>query len=78
MGTRTALRSISSNRHTEAKRFKIFYDRKPTNATEMENRFCILLNATGQNIRLNESEVYEMMLDLTKALKWKNQRPGYR
>jgi hypothetical protein len=61
-------------KENDSKRFKIYYNSKPTNATEMDNRICINLKSTGQIIRINETEAYDMIVELTKALKFKHQK----
>jgi len=68
--------NYGNNANTDLKRFKIYYDNKPTNAYESQHKVCFVIKATGQTIRFNESEALEIMMDLTKALKWKADRLG--
>jgi hypothetical protein len=61
-------------KESDGKRFKIYFDNKPKNATEMDKRICIALKSSGQIIRLDEVETFDLIADLTKALKWKYKR----
>jgi hypothetical protein len=63
-----------TNRHGETRRFTVRYDSKPATASEAQKRICVTLNASGQVIRLDEVEVYDLMAELTKALKWGHRR----
>lgn len=58
----------------DAKRLKVYYDRKPSTSLERDNRICMVLNSTGQTIRLNENDAFDLMMDITKVLKAKHAR----
>ena len=68
MASANILRKVYSA--NDAKRFKVYYDNKPANHAEMDSRVCITLNSTGQVIRLNEAEAFDLVMDLSRALKW--------
>ncbi len=68
MANGSVLRKVYSA--SEPKRFKVYFDNKPSNHTEMDSRVCITLNSTGQVIRLNEAETFDLIMDLSRALKW--------
>jgi hypothetical protein len=63
--------------NNDSRRFKIFYDRKPTTSSERDKRICLVLKSSGQVLRFDEGETLDLIMDLSKALKWK-QRRGYR
>ena len=58
----------------DTKRLKVYYDRKPSTSSERDNRICMVLNSTGQTIRLNENDAFDLLLDMTKVLKGKHAR----
>jgi hypothetical protein len=62
------------NSGNDNKRVKVYYDRKPSTSIERDNRICMVLNSTGQTIRLNESDAFDLLLDMTKVLKEKHAR----
>lgn len=68
--------NTGNNTNPDPKRFKIYYDNKPSNAYESKHKICFVIKSSGQTIRFNESEALEMLMDLTKALKWKVDRLG--
>jgi hypothetical protein len=68
--------NTGNNNHPDSKRCKIYYDNKPSNAYEFKHKICFVIKSSGQTIRFSESEALEMLLDLTKALKWKVDRLG--
>ncbi len=57
-----------SNR--EGKRLKVYYDNKPRTAADADKRVCLELKSTGQTIRLNEAEAFDLMSELARAMKW--------
>lgn len=57
---------------SNGKRLKVYYDRKPSTSSERDNRICMVLNSTGQTIRLNENDAFDLLLDITKVLKGKH------
>ena len=61
-------------RNSEPKRFKVYFDNKPQNAADSQKRVCLALKSTGQIIRLSETEAYDLMAELAKALKWGHNR----
>ncbi len=67
---------ISGNSHTGnnnikiGKRFKVYYDNKPHTAADAQKRVCLELKSTGQIIRLNEAEAFDLMSELARAMKW--------
>lgn len=44
-------------KNNENDRFRVYYDSKPTTATEMDNRVCLTLRSSGQVIRFNEGKL---------------------
>lgn len=58
----------------DAKRLKVYYDRKPSTSSERDNRICMVLNSTGQTIRLSEGDAFDLLMDITKVLKAKHAR----
>ena len=63
-----------NKRGNEMRRFKVYFDNKPKTAADAQKRVCLALKATGQIIRLSETEAYDMMAELAKALKWGHNR----
>jgi hypothetical protein len=59
---------------SDFRRFKVYYDNKPPTAADAEKRVCLALKSSGQVIRLSEIEAYDLMSELTKALKWGHSR----
>ena len=69
---------ISGNkRNNELRRFKVYFDNKPQTAADAQKRVCVALKSTGQIIRLSETEAYDMMAELAKALKWGHNRRSH-
>ena len=58
----------------ENRRVSVYYDSKPSNASETDKRICMVLKSSGQVIRFNENEAFDLMMEMTKALKWKANR----
>jgi hypothetical protein len=69
---------VSFNHHTQHakddRRLSVYYDKNPSNAVESNNRICMVLKSNGQVIRISESEALDLMIDMSKALKWKTKR----
>ena len=64
-----------NKRSSETKRFKVYFDNKPKTAADAQKKVCLALKSTGQIIRLSETEAYDLMAEIAKALKWgHNQR----
>lgn len=53
------------------KKLKIFYDSNPKNKYEAGHRVCMSVKSTGQMLRFSETEALDILVDLSKALKWK-------
>ena len=53
---------------------KVFYDRKPSTSAERDKPVCLVLKSSGQVIRFSEGEALDLVMDMTKALKWKYNR----
>ena len=53
-----------------ARRFKVYYDKRPPTAADADKRVCLSLKSTGQVIRLSDSEAYDLVAEIAKALKW--------
>lgn len=62
------------NKNSDFRRFKVYYDNRPPTAADAEKRVCLALKSTGQVIRLNEIEAYDLLSELAKALKWGHNR----
>ena len=62
--------------NNDKRRFKVYYDRKPKTSVERDKRVCLVVNSSGQVIRLDEGETLDLIMELSKALKRKASRPG--
>ena len=66
---------VSGNKRLQdSRRFKVYFDNKPQNAADAQKRVCLALKSTGQIIRLSETEAYDLMAEMAKALKWGHNR----
>jgi len=74
MANGNVIRNVYKN--NDIRRIKVYYDRKPSTSVERDKRVCMVLTSSGQTIRLDEGETLDLMMELTKALKWKQQRSG--
>jgi len=72
MANGNVIRKLYNNNDT--KRLKVYYDRKPSTSVERDNRICVVLNSTGQTIRINENDAFDLLMDITKVLKGKHAR----
>ena len=66
--------ATDKKRHSDFRRFKVYFDNNPKTAVDSEKRVCLALKSTGQIIRLSEKEAYDLMAELVKALKWGHSR----
>ncbi len=55
-------------------RITVYYDGKPSNSAEREKPICMVLKSSGQIIRFAETEAFDLLMDMTKALRWKHNR----
>ena len=58
----------------EQNRISVYYDGRPSNSKEREKPICMVLKSSGQVIRFNEKEAFDLLMDMTKALRWNHNR----
>ena len=58
----------------EDRRFSVYCDKRPSNPAERDKPICMVLKSSGQIIRFDEREAFDLVMEFTKALRWKHLR----